>query len=204
MAEWLHWALLVVLIWAEVVAKAVAQQQVKASSAGIYNSHGTSTCMSFWLSQGGGIMPAVGASSIASSPGKSCPSSLTNIPRGEEMAQHLFFWCCPLARQLPSPAQAHGTNVRELDVQELAHTLPSEHAALLAGAAGMRVATEEIGPSAGCGTACGGQQGKRAAPKGRPLDGEHEAGSASRWKAPARVYRLGKLPRRGGLAHGCA
>ena len=72
------------------------------------------------------------------------------------------------------------------------------------GAAGIRMVTEEIGPSAGCRTACGGRQGKRAALRGRPLDGEHEAGSSSRWKAPARAHRASKLQRRGGVAHGCA
>ena len=46
MAEWLHWVLLVVLVWAVEVAKALAQQQVKANSAGIHNSNVTGTRMS--------------------------------------------------------------------------------------------------------------------------------------------------------------
>ena len=115
-----------------------------------------------------------------------------------------FLSGCRLARQLPSPAQAQGSNVRDLSVQELAHILSSEPGVLLAGAACNRVAIEEIGSSAACCTAHGGRQGKRAALKGRPWDREHEAGSSSRWKAPARAYRVRKLRRRGGLAHGCA
>ena len=92
----------------------------------------------------------------------------------------------------------------ELPVQELAYILPREHGALLAGAAGICVATEAIGPSGGCRTARSGRQLKRAALKGRPRDGDHEAGSSSRWKAPARAHRVLKLQRRGGLAHCCA
>ena len=68
-----------------------------------------------------------------------------------------FFSGCRLARQLPSPAQAQGSKVRELPVQELAHILPSEHGVLLAEAACNRVATEEIGSSAACRTAHGGR-----------------------------------------------
>ena len=129
-----------------------------------------------------------------------CPTS----PEVRQWRSTFFLGVAGLRVSSPRRRKRSDRKLPELPVQELAYILPREHGALLAGAARIRVATEAIGPTGGCRAARGGRQLKRAAPKGRPRDGDHEAGSSSRWKAPARAHRVLKLQRRGGLAHCCA
>ena len=129
-----------------------------------------------------------------------CPIS----PEVRQWRSTFFLGVAGLRVSSPRRCKRSDRKLPELPVQELAYILPREHGALLAGAARIRVATEAIGPTGGCRAARGGRQLKRAALKGRPRDGDHEAGSSSRWKAPARAHRVLKLQRRGGLAHCCA
>ena len=129
-----------------------------------------------------------------------CPAS----PEVRQWRSTFFLGVAGLRVSSPRRCKRSDRKLPELPAQELAYILPREHGALLAGAAGICVATEAIGPSGGCRTARSGRQLKRAALKGRPRDGDHEAGSSSTWKAPARAHRVLKLQRRGGLAHCCA